>query len=406
MRTGRIITALATMLALPVMAADAPGYFKVPGTDTTLKIYGKAETWGYYTMDGGPDFHDFADYDENPHADPILVPVNEDWAKKNTTDSITYGRLGITTLTPSSFGDVKVNLEFDMRSKSGKDSWNSDFRMRHAYGEFGGLLVGQTNSLWVDWQYCTGYNDTWLEDFNGTQYRTRQIRYTFNPADNFKVGISMEQDKSGGNTTKFGPAFLAAAKYSGDWGFVCGIVGYQKYEKGSFDVDTVKWSYKSDTGISWSLGGAWNITENDQIGGKIVNGGGQHGFSSYTLSDGFYKRLDNSKLDFYKSTSIDLGYSHTWNDSFNTNLGIGQIRFDKENNLLVGDSSYNLYTDVKINEFFINTNWNITKNATFGVEYYDSTIKGDDEIFLGRNDDWTKKAHYNGFNVMFQYRFF
>ena len=54
MRTGRIITALATMLALPVMAADAPGYFKVPGTDTTLKIYGKAETWGYYTMDGGP----------------------------------------------------------------------------------------------------------------------------------------------------------------------------------------------------------------------------------------------------------------------------------------------------------------------------------------------------------------
>jgi len=399
MRTGRIITALATMLALPVMAADAPGYFKVPGTDTTLKIYGKAETWGYYTMDAGPDVHNFG-----TEEDPAWDFVNEDWGKKNTVDSITYGRLGIATTTPSSFGDVNVKLEFDMRSKSGKDGWSSDFRMRHAYGEFGGLLVGQTNSLWVDWQYCTGYNDTWLEDFNGSQYRTRQIRYTFNPADNFKVGISMEQDKSGGNTTKFGPAFLAAAKYSGDWGFVTGIVGYQKIQNGEQNPFTGSYHYTSDTGFSWSIGGAWNITENDQIGGKIVNGGGQHGFSSYVLTDGFYERLDNGKLDFYKSTSIDLGYSHTWNDSFNTNVGIGQIRFDKENTLLVADVAP-LYCDAKINEFFINTNWNITKNATFGVEYYDSTLKADDEVFWGR-DEYTKKAHYNGFNVMFQYRFF
>lgn len=374
MRTGRIITALATMLALPVMAADAPGYFKVPGTDTTLKIYGKAETWGYYTMD--PGYSEDGDY-----------LLNEDFGEKNTVDSITYGRVGIATTTPSSFGDVNVKVEFDMRSKSGKDSWNSDFRMRHAYGEFAGLLIGQTNSLWVDWQYCTGYNDTWLEDFNGTQYRTRQIRYTFSPADNFKVALSMEQDKSGGTVTKFGPAFVAAAKYSGDWGFVCGIVGYQKFETED----------ESATGTSWSIGGAWNITENDNLGGKYVKGGGQHGFASYFMGDGFYeKSLDN--FDFYKSTSIDLGYSHTWNDAFNTNLGIGQIQFAKDVN-----AGYDF--DVKVNEFFINTNWNITKNAVFGVEYYDSTIKGDENMFIKK---WgvTDKAHYNGFNVMFRYNFF
>jgi len=387
MNTGRIITALATILAIPAMAADAPGYFKVPGTDTTMKIYGKAETWGYYTMDPGPG-----------SLDEELGVQNEDWGKKNTTDSITYGRVGIATTTPSSFGDVNVKVEFDMRSKADHDSWGSQFRMRHAYGEFAGLLVGQTNSLWVDWQYCAGYNDTWLEDFNGTQYRTRQIRYTFNPADNFKVAFSMEQDVSGGNTTKFGPAFVGAAKYSGDWGFVTANLGYQKIENGEVGIDN-EYHYKSDTGLSWSIGGAWNITENDNLGGKYVKGGGQHGFGSYFMADGFYTKDAEGNLDFYKSTSIDLGYSHTWNDAFTTNVGIGQIKFGK-------DEAAGYGTDVKINEFFINTNWNITKNATFGLEYYDSTVKAGEDIFYGTDYDYTDKAHYNGFNVMFQYRFF
>ena len=104
-------------------------------------------------------------------------------------------------------------------------------------------------------------------------------------------------------------------------------------------------------------------------------------------------------LDFYKSTSIDLGYSHTWNDAFTTNLGIGQIKFGK-------DEAAGYGTDVKINEFFINTNWNITKNATFGLEYYDSTVKAGEDIFLDKNYESKDKAHYNGFNVMLQYRFF
>ena len=60
MRTGRIITALATMLALPVMAADAPGYFKVPGTETTLKIYGFVQIDGVYDIDGNKYFDSFA----------------------------------------------------------------------------------------------------------------------------------------------------------------------------------------------------------------------------------------------------------------------------------------------------------------------------------------------------------
>ena len=174
------------------MAADAPGYFKVPGTDTTMKIYGKAETWGYYTMDGGPDLHNFGTDEE-----PILVPVNEDWAKKNTTVQHHLRPRRHRHHHPEFLRrrERQGRVRDALQVRQGLLEHTPISACAHAYGEFGGLLIGQTNSLWVDWQYCAGYNDTWLEDFNGTQYRTRQIRYTFNPADNFKVGVSMEQEQ-------------------------------------------------------------------------------------------------------------------------------------------------------------------------------------------------------------------
>jgi len=50
---NRIITAAmaAAVLAAPAMA-DAPGYFKVPGTETTMKIYGQIQLREAYGLNG------------------------------------------------------------------------------------------------------------------------------------------------------------------------------------------------------------------------------------------------------------------------------------------------------------------------------------------------------------------
>ncbi len=45
-------------------------------------------------------------------------------------------RIGLTTMTPQG---VKINLEGDFRGSGG-----GSLRLRHAYGEYNGILMGQT----------------------------------------------------------------------------------------------------------------------------------------------------------------------------------------------------------------------------------------------------------------------
>jgi hypothetical protein len=367
-----------------------------------MKIYGKAETWAYYNMDsGGGDVHTVTP----AVGAPRTVIGDESWNQTGTVDSVTYARFGFTTTTPSSFGDVNTKLELEARSDASHgNSWGSggNFRIRHAYGEFAGLLVGQTNDLFVDWQYCPAYNDTWHEDFNGSTYRARQIRYTFAPTKEFKFALAVENDHVSA-TSKLGNALAAAANYSAGWGFVTATVLYQKKEADTLvngGLTTNNWVKTSGTGTSFTVGGAWNITPNDTLGFRMIKGGDQGGSGVYGLADGFYQKAGSTSFDFYKSTSMDLGYSHTWNDQFNTNVGYGQIKFGKDTNFGLGE-------DVTLTEFFINTNWNVTKNATFAAEYLDSAAKESDFNDVTKKDgSMTNKFHNAAFNLMFQYRFF
>lgn len=390
MSKGRIITALAAMLAIPAMAAPA-GYFQVPGTETTLKIYGFAETWGYYTMNAGD------------------IETHESKNEKNTVSSVVYGRVGVTSTTPSPYGDVNVKVEFDARSQNDTASWGgvdfdndevtgTTFRLRHAYGEFGGLLIGQTSSLFLAWHYVPAYNDNWNGDFNGTgaTYRTRQIRYTFSPADAFKLGVSMEHNVEG--SSKPASNVVAAAQYSADKFAVTASVGYLKkrdWEKVGTDENTT-----SGSGVSFAVSGSFNITDNDTIGAKYVNGGGKYGNA---FPDGF--RDDETEAgtqhDFIKSNLIDLGYTHNWGNGFDTNAGIAYTWIKK-------DTDHNIDNKLTRTDFFINTNWAVTKNVTFGVEYFDSVVnaKGDNNKIFAKDSGTSSKTHFNGFNVMFHYNFF
>jgi hypothetical protein len=410
MNTGRIITTAlaATILAIPAMA-DAPGYFKVPGTDTTMKIYGFADTWAEYTTDG--------------NINDDLSAVHDAWDKSGRSWSYVYGRVGVTSTTPSPLGDVNTKVEFELRSTGSSNSWNggtgagTGIRLRHAYGEFAGLLIGQTNSLFIDWQYCPNYNDDWLEDNWGNRYRTRQIRYTFNPTKGLKIGFSMEQDLSGGSYTSIGNDLNAAINYSGDWGFVTGTIGYQHAQtKAMLNGGTpfVSWDSHSGSGTSFSLGGAWNITSKDTLGMRIVKGGGQDGGYGGIyggLADGFFQNLVTGEITFEKTLSIDLGYTHTWNDQWETNLGIGQISWKKNHDLILS-TNLNSIATYKTWDFFINTNWHPTKNTTFGIEYMDNTIKVSDsdaftnDLIVKDNGELTNKAHTGLVSLWFRYNFF
>jgi len=348
MNTGRIITTAlaASILAIPAMAADAPGYFKVPGTETTLKVYGRAQVTGYYNLQS-------ADTTIGAGTRTDYTGTNE----KGTVSSGTTGRFGFDSLTPSAYGDVHVKLEYEASSNANAAN------LRYAYGEFAGLLVGQTDSLFRDLHYRITANDTERADFNG-HTRERQIRYTLTPAKGVTVAFSMEQDASASTSAKPGHQFVGAFQYAADWGGVAASIGRMQQKTRTavaFGTPGHSVTTASGSGTAFAVSGQYNITANDSVQAHYIKGGSVFGSNGggFVANAGGY--------DFYKTTSMHVGYSHTWNPTFNSCAGIGKVVAPKNDTLGKVKQTET--------EFFLNTTWNITKTVNLTGEYYNSSFK-------------------------------
>jgi len=387
MRTGRIITALATMLALPVMAADAPGYFKVPGTETTLKIYGYVQADGVYDIDGNYGM-DSGMYPSDNH-DEDSVPDNQwNWRAK--------GRFGFTTTTPSSLGDVTVKMEFQAVDNG---SSSNVVKMRHCFGRIGGLTIGKTDSLFADWDASANYmdNDGPLYDFYGNS-RVNQISYAFSPAEGWNIAFGLESNTNSSPSKDFDTnSLVAAAGYSGDWGHVRASVAYQKYKNEATaaipahaatgmmvdmtndGVNNPVWveltpatpavpAYGSDSKgcVSWGLGANYVVGKGN-ITAQVFDGVGFYGAGDV---DKFYTD-DENQVDFQRAFAWNLGYSHAVTDSVTVAAGFGQIKWKEDKNLAPAT--------ITLTNYFLNCQWQATKQASFGIEYFNGKLKWDGE---------------------------
>jgi hypothetical protein len=74
--------------------------------------------------------------------------------------SARQSRLGVKANLPTDAGNVRTMFEFDLFGV-GVDEGQTTFRLRHAYGEFGNLLGGQTHSLFMDIDVFPNVIDYW-----------------------------------------------------------------------------------------------------------------------------------------------------------------------------------------------------------------------------------------------------
>jgi hypothetical protein len=125
-----------------------PGSFLIPGTNTYLRI------GGYVKLDL------IDDSGKNP-GDFVLwgkIPTTADGVQNNRPGEVRLqgrqSRFDIETHTPTAWGDLKTYIEGDFFGDSGAASDvvtnPSTFALRHAYGELGHFLAGQTWSLAMD----------------------------------------------------------------------------------------------------------------------------------------------------------------------------------------------------------------------------------------------------------------
>ena len=393
------ITALAALLAIPALAAPA-GYFQVPGTDTTLKISGRVELREAYGLncDGMSDATSglpMADVAANPAKYKLL---GDNSASRMSDDTRQSGQwsgdwryyLGFTTTTPSAFGDIVTVINGRFKHTSGVINGQSvNFNMEQGYVKIGGLKIGSDGSLFGYGAWEPNSLFGMVADEDGSWGRVRQIQYIASPVQGLDLGVALEahtSSNSAGDSNGTTPNLSAVAAYSADWGGVTFGINYQQKK------DWVKTgSAPSGTGTSFILSGGWNITKNDQLTAMILKGGEGVGSSN----DGFY--TEGSDYSFYKSTAYSVSFTHTWNDQFSSAIALGLTKWPKDVTAQ-GDLGYSVADDFKVNEYVLNTTWQMTKTVSLGVEYQHTEVKASEtKPWVNADGTFTDKNKFDMF---------
>ena len=191
----------------PVTGGSFPRSILIPGTDTSLKVYGQiTEVMDYQLSGGNPNQGTPWNTTQGDNGQTQAIPLQNTVQKARSNgifgQSPRESKIGFETRTPTPFGEARTVFEFDWAgstsfSPGGADptsvSDNLSPRLRYAYGTLGGFLAGQATSNFSD----PDANSETL-DFGGNvgepgHVRVPQVRYTMPSWWGASLSFSAEQ---------------------------------------------------------------------------------------------------------------------------------------------------------------------------------------------------------------------
>jgi hypothetical protein len=197
--------------------------------DHSLEVYGFAQ------IDAIQDFNRV-----NPNWDATLRPsriptVEGQYGSDGQfIASVRQSRLGARAQGELAGKPYEARFEFDLYG-TGVDEGQTTFRIRHAYGRWGPILAGQTNTLFMDGDIFPNVVDYW-GPAGMVFVRTPQIRLTFYDQDGLTAAVALENPSDdidpgqirlvspevadGLRPDEEFPDLTAAVRYGGDWGHV------------------------------------------------------------------------------------------------------------------------------------------------------------------------------------------
>jgi hypothetical protein len=401
-RSLRLLAGLALALALPAssLADEPPGYFKVPGTDTTLKLYGYVELDGTYDISGR--IGDIENYDW-----ASIVPVQP---LKNTPNAKETGKLyftartsrfGIQTSSPTSFGPLATKLEGDFNGPNGYQGQTYTnsvlFRLRHAYATLGGFLVGQTWTLFLDFP-----SSPETVDFNGpgsvALVRQPQVRYTFSPMEELTLAAALENSRNGG--VGHVPDITAKAAYAAGWGTAGLAIMTNQYRYNQPGNSTPRSGTRQGYGLAFS--GSYKIGPSDSVQGLLAGGDGIGRYLFNTAAGQFAGTASDGSVKLWRAWAYHLGYAHAWTPVLRSNLVWSQTFFgrngiDRATFATADDEGSGTFVpNSRIDQLFVNAFYSLSKTAEVGLEYELGRRHTFDRQ-TGAEDRITASAHYNFF---------
>jgi hypothetical protein len=386
-----------------------PGEFKIPGTETTAKLYGYVQL--DLTMDIGART---GDIENNDWATTLpTVPADNTPEEKHKKPQLYMtartSRFGITTTTPSAWGPIGLKLEGDFNAPNSfqTETFTNSviFRLRHAYGTVGGFLAGQTWTTFID---LAAYPD--VVDFNGpgtiALVRNPMLRYTLpiGPASLTLAAENARGAQFGGAKFQSVPDFHANLGFSGSWGTLSlrGVSQYYRVFVGDADPLS-KWSFSGAASGSFKVGGdtlVWQFAGGPGIGRYLLNAMGAT--VNLPSSDpaaiggnpgGFL--ISGSELHLVTVYGAHVGYTHVWTPEFRSNIvGAGTWISDPG---LAARPVTNV-NEKRLLQGFVNSFWTFAKNAEVGLEFaygrWNSFENGTPEL-VGHQYRINSSFHYN-----------
>lgn len=370
-----------------VVAGDIGGSFRLPNSETSLRLYGFAELNAVYEAKGDNSNNDYATF--LPYAP--LDGSAEANRKGRTFMHARTSRIGIEASTPTSYGPLGVKVEGDFNNdprtgnaavsgsvaniftQQATNSYN--FRLRHAYGTLGGFLIGQTWSTFMDVD-----NSPETVDFNGpigsTFIRQPQIRYTYGTADMGSFTVALENsdsyvlEASSGLPSVAGfsrvPDLIGRWDKSFGWGAMS--VRAVSHEHRLKDGDAVSVSRR---GYGFGVSTLVKTGESDFMTAAVTGGNGIGRYFNY-IEGAFYDDA-NDKILMEKALGVVLGYQHRASDSLRFNGSVGwQRNYDNEYTEFArasGLDSGQFGINRSVWQAHLGLIWNPVKEVDIGAEY-------------------------------------
>lgn len=346
LKTASVISASA--LALAVSAASHA--FEIQAGDTTANIYGFAKLDMIYDVD--------ANLGNAVNRNAIRLD-GVDGSDGHTTMHAQQSRFGIRTSTPSGGSSLNTMVEGDF--------WGSTFRLRHAYGEWNGLLAGQTATNFGGFLGMTP-----TIDFNGQPGqanvgRQAQLRYT---VEGFSVALedpasigSADLEASGDNQAMKQSLPHLTLRYQHSAGDVnvaaSGVLRQIGYYDAADDSD------RRSTGWGVNLEASAKVASTVTLRGAITHGDGLGSYLYLNPQNApAYIDADGS-VETLKATGGSAGISVAAGQG-NVNLAYGIARVDLDDAV---DAGAILETaNERFEGVFLNYIWSPIRNVSYGIE--------------------------------------
>lgn len=272
----------------------------------------------------------------------------------------------------ASEGDVEVYLEGDFFTSEGNElvSNSRGFRLRHAYGKMGNLLIGQTWSTFMDANWVL-YPST--VDFAGpagaTFIRQSMLRWTV--SDGLDFALENPENRVDGQTTRDTvPDVILRYASAGDVSWqIAGLFQQFEIDGGALDGE-------SETNIGITGGVAFK-TGSGSVSAKFNSNSNRYTYYGFGNPAAV---VVGSTIEPIDHTSIVLAWNHNYGGPSNakTTVAFGQVAFDDE---FLGP------TDIDtVSTIHVNYRWSPRDNVNLGVE----VINADREDVNGADGDATR----------------